>query len=341
MTDRYDPQGNDRPHPFKEHFSRRSFLRSLSVLPLAALTPLEALFAEGLDTADTRPAAAPVRPHLGALFNPYHRLEDWNLLGRRQPEGMPLLGSYASYAVGSVATQIIWAKTMGVDFFLASYCPSRPAQNEGVDALFEAAGHAGYTVGLYIDLQDDAGRPWQHSPQARLATALEHVASRYLSHPAYLRTASGLPVLAVTGLDDGRLLETTLSATGSPKAWGSVLRFPSAWRSRPDAQADPELAQAVNRDGLYLGFSAQSGARAVSRVIPCHCQSASAVLVSPVRDKAQGIQLPSLTPRFTGPAYVILDSFNNWGVSVPLEPGTVSRKTYVSQVARWSRSHAA
>src|ERR1044071_7756493 len=134
MTKRNEPGRSEQPDAFRKDFSRRSFLRGLGALPLAALVPGEPLFARAPVTTAAGTAAAPVRPILGALFNPYHRPEDWSLLGRQQPEGMPLLGSYASHAVGSASTQIIWAKNMGVRFFLSAYCPSRPS--EGLDALF-------------------------------------------------------------------------------------------------------------------------------------------------------------------------------------------------------------
>ena len=335
MTERDKPQARNRSDAVREHLSRRSFLRGVGALPMAALVPWEALFAKSLDTAGAA-TVAPKRSRVGALFNPYHRPEDWSLLARRRPEGMPLLGAYPSYAVGSVTTQIIWARMMGLDFFLAAYCPARSSQAGGLEALFEAAGRDGYRIGLYIDLQDNAGRPRQRAMQARLAAALKQVASRYLPHPAYLRDAHGLPVLGVAGLNDGSLLDAALAATGDPKAWGPVLRFPAAWRSIPDARVDPELAQAVDREGVYLGFSARNGGRAVSRVIPCHSRAASAVLVSPVRNETKGIQLPTEDP--TNAAYIILDSFNNWGVSVPLEPGTRSRNRYVRHIAGWSRS---
>jgi hypothetical protein len=337
MTDNNDPRRSNLPDVLREPLSRRSFLHGVGALSLAAMVPQALL---GLDAEATLEAALPERPLLGALFNPYHRPEDWSLLARRRPEGMPQLGAYAGYAVGSVATQIIWARMAGVRFFLAAYSPSRPVQREGLDALFEVAARDGYPVGLYIDLQDHAGRPPQHPPQVRLAAALEQVASRYVPHPSYLRT-SGRPVLAVAGLNDGSLLDAALEAAGGAKAWGPVLRFPAAWRSTPDAQAEPELARAVSDQGLYVGFSARSGARGFRRAVPCHGRPASAVLVSPARGKAGTLELPPVAASAGGPAYVILDSFNNWGVSVPLEPGTVSRTAYVTDVARWARAHAA
>jgi hypothetical protein len=189
-------------------------------------------------------------------------------------------------------------------------------------------------------MEDNAGRPRRQPTKARLAAALDEVAARYLSHPAYFRNAFGQPVLAVAGLDDGSLLDAALAATGDRKTWGPVLRLPAGWRAVPDARIDPELAQAMHH-GLYLGYSARPGDRAVRRALPCHGQPVSAVLASPVRDASQGLQLPPLTTSPKGPAYVLLDSFNNWGVSVPLEPGTLSGTKYVTRVARWSRGQAA
>lgn len=336
MTDKADPRGGDgRPDALRKGFSRRNFLQGFGALSLAALAPGAARAAGALETAAAKPVA-PARPLLGALFNPYHRPEDWTLLARHHPEGMPLLGAYGSDAAGSVTTQIIWARMMGAHFFLAAYCPGRPSREQGVAALFEAAERAGYTVGLYVDLGD--GGASQPPTRARLEAALQQVRSLYLSHSAYLRTASGLPVLGVAGLDDGSLLEAALPAAGGPGAWGPVLRFPAAWRSTPDPRVHPELARAVDHHGLYLGFSAHHGG---SRAIPCHAQAASAVLVAPVRDEAEGIRLPPLAASPAGPAYVILDSFNNWGLSVPLEPGTRSQRAYVRDVAEWAQRHAA
>lgn len=339
MSERNDPRGNDRPNAPRKPFSRRRFLQGVGTLSLAALAPKSLLSAGSL--AATEKGARAGRPLLGALFNPYHRPEDWSLLGPGSPEGMPLLGAYASHAVGSNMTQIIWARKMGVQFLLAAYSPARASQTAGLDALFEAAGRDAYRVGLYIDLEDSAGRPRQKPSKARLAAALEQVASRYLSQPAYFRNASEQPVLAVAGLDDGNLLDDALAATGGPKVWGPVLRFPAAWRSAPDSQKNPELAHAVDHQGLYLGFSARNGAHGTRRSISSHLQPVSAVLVSPVRDQATGLQLPAITADRACPDYVILDSFNHWGVSVPLEPGTRSGTRYGEQIARWSRSYRA
>ncbi len=336
-----DRRGGKPPDALRTHLDRRKFVQGLGVLSLAAWAPQAVLAAAGPETAVPAEAAPPVRPLFGALFNPYHSPEDWNLLARRRAEGMPLLGSYSSDAAGSIATQLIWSRMMGLHFFLAAYSPARNSQSRWLDALFDAAGRDAYQVGLYIDLQDHAGRPPQQSPAARLSAALDDVTARYLSHPAYLRTASGLPVLAVAGLDSGRMLDQALAATEARRALGPVLRLPEPWRSAPDAEAEPELAQAIHCGRLYPGFSIRNDGRAISRVIPCHSQKVSAILASVVRDEAGGIQLPAGTAGSGSPSYVVLDSFNQWGVSVPLEPGTISQTRYMQYVAQWAWSYVA
>lgn len=310
----------------------------MGAISLAALAPKTTmLFADEPETGAAGKVAAPVLPRLGALFNPYHRADDWSLLGRGQPEGLPLLGAYASDATGSAVTQIVWAKQMGVQFFLASYCPGRG--RDGVDALFEAAKFTDYAVGLYIDLADGGGVR-ARAPRARLLSALEQVTARYLGHPAYLRTDSGRPVLAIAGADGG-LVDSALSSTGG--SWGPVLRLPADWRLVPDRQSRPDLADAAEVHGLYLGYSARNGSRPASRVIPAHSWRVAALLISPARRPSSGIELPppETTARAPEVEWVILDSFNNWGVSVPLEPGSSSKTRYLRQVARWSRNQAA
>lgn len=315
--------------------SRRGFLQTAG-LTLAAATATPVLAA----TESTAASSDQLNPQLGALFNPYHNRSDWRVLVRQRPEGMPTLGAYTSGRKGRIGTQINWAKQMGLQYFLASFCPDRPL--EGIDILFASAQRAAdFSVALYIDLEDKVGKePHREPASVRLAAALEQVGSRYLSHPAYLRTGAGLPVLAVTGLDDRELLEETLAAAGRREELGPVLRLPTSWRWTPGAQTDRHLSRAI-KHGLYSGFSAQPTKRPMGRAIPTHSQVAGAVLVTPVRNADGELELPPPVHGVYGPTYVILDSFNNWGVSVPLEPGTVSRRIYGAQVAAWSRSHAA
>jgi hypothetical protein len=313
--------------------SRRGFLHGAGMLSLAALAPTKALSAVESEAAAGQTGR---HPFLGALFNPYHRPGDWTVLARRRPEGMPLTGAYSSAMEGTVVTQIHWARQMGLGFFLASYCPGR--NHDGVDALFAAAERTDFSVGLSVDLRQGAGSPQQRPWQSRLTAALGEISSRYLSSPAYLRTGAGRPVLGVAGVDDGKLLQAELATVGRRDKWGPVLRFPSSWQRQPDPRLDPALAQAVEHDGLYAGFSARPPKRSAFRRIPAH--SIAAGLAFPLRRPDGGIDLPAGSA-MREVTYVIFDSFNNWGVSVPLEPGSLSRTEYVNAVAAWSRRQVA
>jgi hypothetical protein len=308
-------------------FPRRGFLQGLGAVSLATL----AAGRLSSDTAHDGAAAANARRHtaIGALFNPYHRPEDWAFVANgAQPEGLPLLGAYAGYMVEAADSQVIFARNMGLSFFLAAFSPERPRQTDGLDALFEAARSQKFPIGVYIDLEDGIKKSSRASTN-RLRQAFQQVSSKYLSHPAYLRSTRGRPIVGVTGVAESRFeteLRRSRMATGL-----LVLHLPSTWRVRPDAD-DLALGKAVVR-GVYLGYSVKSDGPS-ARVVPCPGSSESVVLVAAARDSENKLSLPSLD---RAPNLVILDSFNNWGVSVPLEPGTLSRTTYPRNVAQWCR----
>jgi|GEM_PF-6025820 hypothetical protein len=319
-----------------KQISRRGFLRGMGALSLAAMVPKGMLLAAE-EAASPLPSLEREETLLGALYNPYVRPRDWHALARQSPEGMPILGSYSSDGVGGVESQIIWARQMGVGFFLAAFVPGRPTA--GLDALFEAARRSDYQVALYIDMAAD--RPVRASSQARLTAALRDIEARYIQHTSYLRDASRRPVLGVAGMDNEAWLEGALSSHRSGTGWGPVLRFPNSWRWIPEMGSNELLVQAMEHDGLYVGFSSQPQARTAPRQIPVHGSAANAVLISPTRDNESGILLPRISAAPSLPDYVVLDSFNHWGSSVPLEPGTRSRDHYVKQVAAWSRGRSA
>ncbi len=242
---------------------------------------------------------------------------------------MPLLGAYASNAVGSISTQIIWAKSMGMGFFLASYSPHRPT--DGLDALFATAAQTDFEIAVYIDLDDPSPGP-SSSRRERLQSAVSTLRTRYLKHPAYLRDGDGRPIVALIGGRDDEDAAKLSSAT--------VWRLAPAWRKSAADVAAPDLGEATER-GLYLGYSNRSEMHPAARVMPSSSARSSAVLVSAQRDAIEGIKLPPTHSAGKRPAYVIVDSFNHWLVSVPLEPGTASHNHYSERIRDWLREQAA
>lgn len=332
-----DRDRNDLQRRLSEtNLTRRGFVVGVGALSLAGLVPVPRMLGEeGLDVERHR------RPRLGALFNPYHRPEVWSVLTAGRPEGMPWLGAYDSGSVGGSATQIAWARQMGLDFFLADYCYGR--SSSGVEALFEAAARADFKVGLSIDLQDASGAAGRTAPEGRLQAAMLDISKRFLSHPAYLRTSHGQPVLGIVGAGGGMRLEQAASSPGGEALGGIVLLFPTEWRWQADTDADRRLVEEMAVLGAYPGFSLHSTGKLASRLLPSRGTPTHAVLMAPARDEARGVVLPPLpaAPESGEESLVILDSFNHWGISIPLEPGTKSRQRYVKEVASWSRTYDA
>lgn len=334
MSDREFPT-TDLPRLASPPLTRRRFLGAVGVLQVGAVLP-KALFASGPLKPETALSKAPPRPRVGALFNPYHNPFVWMLLARQRPEGMPLLGSYSGTAVGSVDTQIIWAQTMGLSFLLAAYCPG--SSREGVDALFEAARRSSFPIGLYLDLANGSARASRRPLYESLAAAIEEIAP-YRATDCYLRTPAGEPIVAVAGVDDGDRLSATLAALGDRDSM-VVWRLPAAWRYVPSVADDADLARAIERREIYPGFSVRRSTAPALRPVFCHSRQAAAGLVSLMREPGGTLRLPEFPRGVDAPEYILLDSFNQWGISAPLEPGTRSRLRYGRQVRSWIRADA-
>src|SRR5205807_620160 len=136
-------------------------------------------------------------------------------------------------------------------------------------------------------------------------------------------TPDGLPVMAI--IDNGKQTISTREFDGV------LLSIPSSWQWTPQTKTDIRFVEAANRIGTYLGFSLNSTERTLIKKIPASVKgkSVTAFVVSPQRhmtdgDTTTGSRL--FIPRVEVPndkwGLVILDAFNNWGISLPLEPCT-------------------
>jgi hypothetical protein len=316
----------------KKQHNRRTFLKGAGLVAVASsLNPAWALNTSQDDSAaPSAPATKTQVFSVGAIFNPYYRPDDWSLLTNRQPEKMPLLGAYGSDMQGSIDTQIIWAQKMGLHYFVAPYQQDRPETDQNLQGLFEIANKHDFKVGLFIDPQESAASiDW-----SRLST-------QYFSHPAYLKVPGNEPFVGLVQNDSksGRRPEKN----GFDRAVCSVQ---ASWRWMPHSNADTRFAEAAENRGTYLGLSLTSADRTPVkrlRVMPKYAGALNVLWVSPQRhiDYSTGefkLALPVIPSPDQIPSFVILDSFNNWGISVPLEPSTKLGESYVSQVRQWTKT---
>ena len=302
--------------------NRRTFLKGIGTSVLVAgIAPSFVLASSPDEKAPARRAAA---SRVGAFFNPYLRPWDWDLLQQRQPEQLPMLGSYSGTDEGPLSTQMQWARSMGLDYFMVFYSPRRVADNQDIAKLFDVASRQEFRIALCLDCTSLNRVP-----------DLRAISSRVFAQKSYLRTREGLPLLAI--LEDGDTFTKKIQGKNGLKA--ALLSIQSSWGWQPQNGADQSFAKQADVRDIYLGFSLASNGHAEVRetaVLLNAKEQTSAMLVSPGRAKGTALQLPQLSPRRTA-EFVILDSFNNWGTSVPLEPSVRFGEKYIPQVRQWAR----
>ncbi|MCI0722870.1 MAG: hypothetical protein L0338_28455 [Acidobacteria bacterium] len=341
-------KSSSRPNSSGANLERREFVKQVGFLALCGCMSPGFAMVESFSS-----QSEDVRLVVGALFHPYYRPHDWPILWGRQPERVSLLGAYDSSMATGLATQIIWAKKIGLSYFLALYRPDRPSQDRNLETLFAVAKEHSFPVALCVDQdQPETGGNFANRGSNVKGSEFDtkRLPAQFLFHPAYLRTPSGRPVIAIVdtdGLGSESRLRSRLVGAGID---GALLRIPSSWRWRPRGESDLHMVRAAGENGTYLGFSVDrtTSLPMVKRITTDSGGSAgesiAAMLVCPLREihgnskrLTAHLVLPKIQLGSERVTYVILDAFNNWGIAAPLEPSTAVGEAYVSAVSQWSR----
>jgi glycoprotein endo-alpha-1,2-mannosidase len=132
-----------------------------------------------------------------------------------RPDQKPQLGEYSSSSPAVAEQHIAWAASSGIDFFTLDWWPSAPERNALIDRAVLAARNIGdIRFCIFYELFDlgydpSSGRTvFDGAAVERFLSDMDEIATRYFSHPSYLRTA-GRPViiLYVTRTATGRFAE--------------------------------------------------------------------------------------------------------------------------------------
>jgi hypothetical protein len=315
---------------------RRRFLTGSAAVALGTLAS-ESLLAAGFNASQAATLSteqSDTRRIVGALFNPYYRSRDWNFL-RGLPEGMPSLGMYNSKNVGTVMAQMEHAKLMGLDFFLVWYTPTSQSRNEFVDHVFNVAERRNFPVALCADIDG-------LSDERVMVDALRKCA-QFFNRPCYLKTSRGNPVIALIPPRTGRFAANAGLAQELKEA--AILSINPEFRWKPITATDHRMVKQANEQNVYLGFSV-AHRKSIPEIKMLEIASSNsqesieAWIVSPARmaGTPSKLSFPQLKPSGAAEQYLILDSFNNWATSVPLEPSSNFGDGYELQTAAWVRS---
>jgi hypothetical protein len=240
---------------------------------------------------------------------------------------------YNSKNVGTIMTQMEYAKLMGLDFFLVWYKSESQLRNEFVDHVFSVVERRNFPVALCVDMNELSNEG--------MAEALKKCA-QFFTQPCYLKTSRGNPVVAVIPPETGRFATTAGLAQELKEA--AILSINPEFRWKPVTAADHRMVKQANEQNVYLGFSvahhkSASGVKMLE-VASSKQESIEACIVSPARtaNSPSKLSFPQLKPGSAAEQYLILDSFNNWAMSVPLEPSSNFGGGYGVQTAAWIRS---
>ena len=166
--------------------------------------------------------------------------------------------------------------------------------------------------------------------------------SQFFTRPSYLRTRHGAPIIAVVRPRTGQYA----TAEGLvPQLEGTVLlSINPELRWKPTTAADHQIVKQAREQDVYLGFSvarppSAPGAQMLEVATSSKSESLTACIVSPERagNFPGRLSFPHLKANGAAEEYLILDSFNNWATSVPVEPSTNFGARYGSQISEWIR----
>jgi hypothetical protein len=296
--------------------NRRTFLKSMGGLIVASGLPAWAIENLPASPLSTEHNHAP-RPSIGAVYNPYYRPQDWNFLSGRRPEVMPLLGSYDS-EIGSISAHMAWARSMGLSYFVAPVRTDIPEWRDKLRMLFLSAKQQTFRVALCMDgdgLGTDDG-----SPDAFLGNLVDE--------RAYLRTPDQKPVLFSIGLRSQNTI----------RPGGVRVELPASWKQRKINAREPRRAKEM---GAYFGLSLAAANRlGFRKVESCPEQGVRTYSFAFIALSTQAdahdthLVLPSPST-MRGFDFAIVDGFNNWGYSVPLEPSTRFGRAYAVEMRKW------
>jgi hypothetical protein len=297
--------------------NRRTFLKSMGGLIVASGLPaawaIENVPASPLPTEHNH---AP-HPSIGAVYNPYYRPQDWNFLSGRRPEAMPLLGSYDS-EIGSISAHMAWARSMGLSYFVAPVRTDIPDWRDKLRMLFLSAKQQTFRVALCLDgdgLGTDAG-------------SADTLLGNLVDEGAYLRTPDQKPVLFSIGLRS----QSTI------RPGGVRVELPESWKQRKTNAREPRRAKEM---GAYFGLSLAAANRQGFRKVESRPEQGSraysfAFVALSTESDAHDTHLVLPSPdTMRGFDYAIVDGFNNWGYSVPLEPSTRFGRAYAVEIRKW------
>jgi hypothetical protein len=316
------------------NMGRRSFLTGSAATALGTLAS-KSMFAIGSNV--TQPPIlsseqGDTRRIVGALLNPYYRSRDWNFL-RGLPEGMPSLGMYNGKNVGTIMSQIEHAKLMSLDFFLVWYTPVSQSRNEFVDQVFNVVERRNFLVALCVDMGG-------LSDESRAADALKKCA-QFFTRSCYLKTSHGNPVIAVITPKTGRF--ATNGGLAQELKEAAILSIRPEYRWKPVTTDDHRMVKQANEQNVHMGFSVahpkSSSQIKMLEAVSSEQESVGACIVSPARMASSSgkLSFPQLKTSSDAEQYLILDSFNNWAGSVPLEPSSNFGTGYGVQTAEWCR----
>ena len=175
------------------------------------------------------------------------------LRAKLSPAEQPLLGEYYSSSPAVVAQHIAWASESGIDFFTLDWWPSAPERNALIDEVVLAAPNIAairfcilYELGDLGYDQASGHLVFDESRVERFLSNMDEIASRYFSHPSYLKVG-GRPVI---------VFYVTRTATGRFAEAMSRFRSNMAGRGIDPYVIGDEIFWAVARDD-GAGFTAE------------------------------------------------------------------------------------